>query len=181
MEQGRLSSLKPVIGGSPDTLILGSMPGADSLRLQQYYAHRRNFFWPIIYRILGIDRDPWEDDYTLRLAELTFHGLALWDSLASCRRKGSLDQHISEGTYNDIRSLVGEYPSVRTICCNGHASFRYFRSYAKPGRSEESDGRFRWDGRIEVYRLPSTSPVPSKNYRSLEDRLTVWQEIIPLR
>lgn len=41
MKQG----LDPIENESCETLILGSLPGDISIKLQQYYAHPRNHFW----------------------------------------------------------------------------------------------------------------------------------------
>ena len=44
MKQG----LDPIENESCETLILGSLPGDISIKLQQYYAHPRNHFWHIV-------------------------------------------------------------------------------------------------------------------------------------
>ena len=48
-------SFPPIVGNQAKILILGSMPGEASLAAKQYYAHRRNAFWPIMAQLLHID------------------------------------------------------------------------------------------------------------------------------
>ncbi|MCI4431158.1 MAG: DNA-deoxyinosine glycosylase, partial [Burkholderiales bacterium] len=88
-ETQRLVGLPPVIGRATRLVVLGSFPGAASLQAQQYYAHPRNQFWPILGALWQVDlmRMP----YPQRLAEIRRRGLGLWDIYASCRRAGSLD------------------------------------------------------------------------------------------
>lgn len=57
-----LTSLQPVVSTHSRILILGSMPGDESLRRQQYYAHPRNAFWYIMGQICGAGFDlPYQD------------------------------------------------------------------------------------------------------------------------
>jgi len=139
----RCRSFAPVARADARILILGSMPGAASLAAQQYYAHPRNQFWGILERLCGIGIDlPYDE----RLERLQQRGLALWDVLASCERRGSLDAAIERRTTiaNDIPALL------QRICCNGaiaHAALR--RSF----------GALTDAARIEILRLPSTSPA----------------------
>ena len=51
----RCYSFPPIAATSAKILILGSMPGAESLRQQQYYAHPRNAFWPIMQGLFAIE------------------------------------------------------------------------------------------------------------------------------
>ncbi len=72
-----LASFEPIIAPDSAVLILGSMPGAESLRRGQYYAHPRNLFWRIMGDLVGVDPTA---PYDERLRQLLSTGIALWDS-----------------------------------------------------------------------------------------------------
>ena len=91
---------------APDAqiLIVGSMPGMASLQKQQYYAHPRNAFWPIMQQIFN-----WPDlNYQQHCKALISEKIALWDVLRSCRRRGSLDGNI------ETDSLL--IPTLKPFC-----------------------------------------------------------------
>ena len=81
-----LQGFAPVTTPQARVLVLGSMPGAISLRQGRYYAHPRNAFWPIAAEILGFDPAL---DYALRLERLTQAGVALWDVLQGASAKAA--------------------------------------------------------------------------------------------
>src|SRR3954468_8036690 len=97
-----IRSFPPIESRAARALVLGSMPGAASLRAGQYYAYRHNAFWPIMGALFGAGP---EIPYGKRIAILRRAGLAVWDVLASCAREGSLDADIDEGSIvpNDFR------------------------------------------------------------------------------
>ena len=68
----------PIAGPDARVLILGSLPGQASLAAGEYYAHRRNLFWPILGELFGATPAL---PYAERLGKLTTAGLALWASL----------------------------------------------------------------------------------------------------
>jgi hypoxanthine-DNA glycosylase len=70
-------------------LVLGSLPGEESLAQGRYYAHPRNHFWTLIGAVIG--RDLVALGYEARLAALLEAGVGLWDVVASATRRGSLD------------------------------------------------------------------------------------------
>ena len=86
-------SFPPSVTPDCSVLVLGSLPGDESLRQAQYYAHPRNAFWKIMGSLLGFDPSL---PYGERLSLLNRGGVGLWDVVASGVRPGSLDQHISQ-------------------------------------------------------------------------------------
>jgi len=161
-----VQSFAPVIGQSPRVLILGSMPGIASLEAQQYYAHPRNAFWPLMGELLG---ETWVQDYAQRIEQLKRHPVALWDTLKACHRAGSLDSAIKPAQLvaNDIVGLLQRHATLRLIAFNGAASEKYFRQTVAqklPARSS-----------IECIRLPSTSPAHAS--KSWQQKLVDWRVI----
>jgi len=121
----RIRSFEPVVDKNSRVLILGSIPGEESLRLRQYYAHPRNLFWRLIYNIFGCEP---QDDYNSRISFLKEKGIALWDVYKSCTREGSLDSNIRDEELNDVAGLLESYPNIKVLFCNGGESERQFRT-----------------------------------------------------
>ncbi len=138
-----LTGLAAVAGPGTRLLVLGSFPGLASLAAQQYYAHPRNQFWPILGALWGIDLQAMP--YPLRLAVMQAHGLGLWDVYASCQRSGSLDSAISAARPNPLAALAATLPQLAAIVHNGAESARSAKASAALG--------------LPAYRLPSTSPA----------------------
>lgn len=157
-------SFKPSIDNESKILILGSMPGVKSLEEQQYYAHPKNRFWKVMGTICN-EPKLHEYSYELKLKTLLKNNIALWDTIKSCKREGSLDSDIQNEKPNDIRKLLKTYPNIETICLNGNKSYSAFKKYF-PVLFEK----------YVCYRMPSTSPA---NVRySLNILIKEWSKII---
>jgi double-stranded uracil-DNA glycosylase len=161
-----LRGLAPVSDARARVLVLGSMPGSESLRRQQYYAHPRNHFWPIMGELVGAGPLlPYAD----RLARLQAVGIAVWDVLAECAREGSLDASIDAASarVNDFAAFFARHPRIRHVFCNGGFSATTFRRRVVAAGGLP-DG-VAWTG------LPSTSPAnASVAYR---DKLSAWRAV----
>lgn len=137
------------------------MPGAMSLAKQEYYAHRQNAFWKILYTVFGDGKIP--EVFAEKVAFLQKNNIALWDVLAHCERKGSLDSNIKNQVENDILGLLSEYPKIKKILFNGKESHRFFMK--KFGNIEG----------IILEVMPSTSPAYTVKF---EEKLRLWREAL---
>ena len=156
-------SFRPSIDNNSKILILGSMPGVKSLEEQQYYAHPQNRFW----KVMGVVcKEPllYEFDYDNKLKTLLDNKIALWDTIQTCKREGSLDSDIQNEIPNDIRQLLKKYPQIKTICLNGNKSYSSFKKYF-PDLTEE----------YNCLKMPSTSPANARY--SLNALIEEWAEI----
>jgi hypoxanthine-DNA glycosylase len=150
-----------------NVLILGSMPSQLSLEKQQYYAHPRNSFWAIMARLLEFDINT---DYAEKLLALQRYKIALWDVIASCQRRGSLDSNIEKDSIiiNDFGQFFEQHRAIEHIFFNGNtASQEYSKRvlpYLKP----------HWQS-VPCTRLPSSSPAMAS--LNLEQKILAWQVI----
>lgn len=153
-----LEGLPPVISRRTRLVVLGSFPSVASLAAQQYYAHPRNHFWPILAAIWAIDLHGMP--YRARIAEVRARGLGIWDVYAGCRREGSLDSAIEDAVPNDLASLRRRAPQLRAVAHNGGESARAMATTRGLG--------------LAVLRLPSTSPANAS--WSFERKLDAWRK-----
>ena len=163
-----LYSFQPIVDNHAKILILGSMPGQASLAADQYYAHPRNAFWPIMAQLLQFNPDV---SYAEKITALKSSQIALWDVLRSCHRIGSLDSSIEADTQtiNDFQSFFPEHREITHVFFNGGKAEACFKRYVLP---EDNLGLLRFT------RLPSTSPANAR--LSFEDKCKIWHEMIHL-
>jgi len=139
--------LEPIYNTYSLILILGTMPGEESLRRQEYYGNPRNLFWKLIGVVTG---EPAPAGYEEKKAYLQRHGIALWDMCAVCVRPGSLDSDIKEEVPNNICAFVAAHPGIKIIGLNGGNSANMFRKYMGSISG------------VAVVELPSSSPANTR-------------------
>lgn len=123
---------------------MGSLPGEASLSRRRYYAHPQNLFWRLIGTAIG--QDVASLDYEARLRALQRARIALWDTVASATRAGSLDAAIRQAQHAPLSELIATLPDLRAVAFNGRKS-------ALIGRPQLAGSG------LELIDLPSSSPA----------------------
>lgn len=183
----RWAGLPPVISDHTVVLILGSFPGAASLRARQYYDHPQNQFWKILQALWPQYLLPpaGPAGYAARCDWLLARGLGVWDVYASCERDGSLDTSIRNAQVNDFARLHGRCPQLAAIAHNGGESFRHAKavlgSLYPPPLAHDATALARSASggaaqAIESIRLPSTSPANAS--WGFDRKLAAWRALI---
>jgi hypoxanthine-DNA glycosylase len=141
----------PIADADARILILGSLPGQVSLRMQQYYAQPHNAFWKIMGRLFGAGPELPYDERARRLVE---RGIALWDVCAAAQRAGSLDASIVHASVvpNDFAAFIASHPHIGLICFNGGKAAALYRRLVLPGLPASLRS-------LDYQTLPSTSPA----------------------
>ena len=158
-------SFPPIEDANATVLVLGSMPGKESLRAGQYYAHPRNAFWPIMGDLVGAFPSL---PYAARTEILQSAGIALWDVLASCLRDGSLDADIDAASIlpNDFQTFFLSHPGIAQVFFNGAMAEKCFHQSV----------RHLLEPRVLHYwRLPSTSPAHAA--MAYPQKLEAWRVV----
>ena len=112
---------------------------------------------------------PDEADYRVRCDGLLARRIALWDVIAACRRRGSLDSAIEPRSIvpNEFAAFLAAHPRVSRVCFNGAKAEDVFRRRVLP-RLENVQ--------LHLLRLPSTSPANAS--WSFERKRAAWQQAL---
>ena len=163
----RCLGFAPLGDETATVLILGSMPGRESLRQRRYYGHPRNAFWPIMGSIYGAGP---EYDYDERVDRLASRGVAVWDVLESCIRPGSLDSAIESESArcNDFAAYFANHTAIRRIVFNGRAAADLYRRHVMPALTVEYPHRH----------CPAPSTSPAHATLSVADKCERWREAL---
>ena len=150
-------SFPPIADARARVLVLGTLPGEESLRRREYYAHPRNLFWPIVFALF--DATP-ALDYGERLAFVAARRIALWDVCELAEREASADSAIRRERPNAIDRLLDTHPLIRAVAFNGSGAERLY------------DRHFTRRTEVAYLALPSTSPAHAR--MDFAAKLTRW-------
>ena len=150
-------SFPPIADARARVLVLGTLPGEESLRRREYYAHPRNLFWPIVFALF--DTTP-ALDYGERLAFVAARRIALWDVCELAEREASADSAIRRERPNAIDRLLDTHPLIRAVAFNGSGAERLH------------DRHFTRRTEVAYLALPSTSPAHAR--MDFAAKLTRW-------
>lgn len=155
------TSFPPIANKDAEILILGTMPGEESLLLQEYYAHPGNKFWKILS---SITKEPLPSTYKEKQAFLLKNNLGIWNVAHSANRKGSLDSAIQSEVPNDIPGFIKSHPKLKVIAFNGAKAESLYDRY------------FDRSGSITYVSLPSSSPANTGF--TFEGMFKRWENLI---
>lgn len=155
------SGFSPIAFKDSNVLVLGTMPGEQSLAKQEYYAHPRNLIWKIIASLVN---EPIPDNYTDKKSLLQKTQVALWDVCDVCIREGSLDMAITNEVPNDLKAFLQKQKNIKTIAFNGGKAEALYDKY------------FKREPEYTYLSLPSSSPANAGI--SLDTKLKMWSKIL---
>ncbi|MFH1321812.1 MAG: DNA-deoxyinosine glycosylase [Bacteroidota bacterium] len=142
-----INSFNPIVNERSKVLILGSMPGKDSLNKKEYYGNKRNMFWNLMFGILKAGQT---ENYEEKKMMLLNNNIALWDVLASCDRVGSQDKNIKNAAVNDFGAFYRKYSNISVVFFNGKNAYKYYQKLVG------------FNNKRIFKSLPSTSPLNTR-------------------
>jgi hypoxanthine-DNA glycosylase len=155
------TAFAPIVTKESKVLILGTMPGERSIELNQYYGHKGNQFWRLMFDIFN---QPFADNYTDRVSLLKENKIALWDVLSHCEREGSADSKIKNAIPNNFKLFYKKHPNIKHV---------FFASKEAEKLYKKHVGQFT---QHNFYALPSPSGAYAlKTYAA---KLIEWKAIL---
>ncbi len=125
-DKSRKKSLPPLVGHKPTILILGTLPGDESLQKNEYYAKSGNRFWSIIAHVTNC---PFPSTYEQKRQLLFAQKIALWDVVHTADRRGSSDSNMQSEFPNDLQEFIHQHSTIRIIAFNGQKAERLYNKY----------------------------------------------------
>ena len=121
----KVKSFPPIGDDRSEILVLGTVPGPESLLVNEYYASNRNSMWKIIASLFnnGIPFQSYEE----KLDCLHRNHIAFWDVYSSCNREGARDSKIEDGQMNDLETFIESHP-IRLVLLNGKEAMDAFET-----------------------------------------------------
>lgn len=166
----RTIGFPPLLCEEPRILILGTLPGGESLEHQQYYYSNSNRIWKVLRCLTG---EPMPVNYTQKKALLAKYHIVLWDYYESAIRPGSDDKDIRDAKPNNIAEFLTEHPTIKVIAINGFGKYRKFGEKIKKGLADIPEL-----ADIRVLRLPETSGGNANyGWGILENLAIEWKQI----
>jgi len=162
----RIFGFPAIVTTNSKILVLGTIPGNESIKRGEYYANSRNQFWFIMGEIC--DAKP-QLSYLQRKVKIEESGIAVWDVLKSCVRSGSSDKSITSPQPNDFRSFFLLHPAICAILFNGNRARKYFSKRVIPQLDSNLSN-------LILITLPSTSSTNTTKNKNA--KLHEWQEAI---
>jgi len=107
----------------------------------------------------------WDKDYATRAQILQDNGIALWDVLKACVRKGSNDADIEDEEANDFFLFFHAHPRIQKIGLNGSKAVESFERVTRSCNLSQICAK-----------LPSTSSANSRLTR--EQKRDAWRDFI---
>lgn len=156
----KIQSFDPLSNPKAEILLLGTMPGLQSLALNQYYGHPRNLFWKVLASLFEVEL---HTDYNLKKELLLQNNIVVWDVLQACERQGSLDSAIIKEVPNDFEPFLNQHPNIKLIAFNGQKAASFFKRHVVV------------DKEYIYITLPSTSPANAS--KSFEQKVKEWEII----
>jgi len=155
--------LEPIYWENSTILILGSLPGEESIKNQRYYDNKSNHFWKIVSFVFENKHIEF-NNYEEKLAFLKEHNIALWDVINCANREGSLDSKIINEKYNDLKLMLNN-SNIKHVFVNGRKAEKGLKKSKKIYGLD-----------IEYKYLPSSSALNTKY--SILEKVHEWKKLL---
>ena len=166
----RTEGFEPLMCDIPKIVIMGTLPGRESLEHKEYYYSNSNRIWQVLCLLTG---ETIPRNYEQKKALLAKYHIVLGDYYKSAIRPGSDDRKIQDGIPNDMVAFIRENPTIDTFAINGFGKYKKFGKRIRNSLSAGLPGKM-----IRVLSLPDTSGVNKSNgWGNIQALANEWKKI----